>query len=211
VKLGIIGSGKVGSALGAWAARRGVEVGFTSKHDSSAREAAERAGHGSQLLEIGALVDVSEIILLTLPFSEIESALAPVRDRLSGKTLVDVTNPITKDHRDLIIGHTDSGAEWIARAFPMAQVVKAFNATFAEIYAAEKTELHGKQLTIFYAGDDRASKANVRELIKLLGFDAVDAGPLSNSRFLEPLSLLNIHLGRVLGMGTEIGFSLARN
>ena len=93
----------------------------------------------------------------------------------------------------------------------MAQVVKAFNATFAEIYAAEKTELNSKQLTIFFAGDERASKTSVRKLIELLGFDAVDAGPLSNSRFLEPLSLLNIHLGRVLGMSTEIGFSLARN
>ncbi len=83
----------------------------------------------------------------------------------------------------------------------MAQVVKAFNATFAEIYAAEKTELHGKQLTIFFAGDDGAAKARVRKLIELLGYDAVDAGRLSDSRFLEPLSLLNIHLGRVLGMG----------
>jgi 8-hydroxy-5-deazaflavin:NADPH oxidoreductase len=211
VKLGIIGSGKVGSALGVWAVRRGAEVGFTSKHHSSARLAVTRAGHGSQALEIGALVEVSEVILLTLPFSEIESALAPVRERITGKILVDVTNPITKDHRDLTIGHTDSGAERIARAFPMARVVKAFNATFAEIYVAEKTELNGIKLTIFFAGDDSASKAQVRELIELLGFDAVDAGPLSNSRFLEPLSLLNIHLGRVLGMGDDIGFSLARS
>jgi predicted dinucleotide-binding enzyme len=210
VKLGIIGSGKVGSALGIWAARRGAKVGFTSKHDGSARMAEARAGHGSQALEIGALVDVSEVILLTLPFSEIESALAPVRERLAGKILVDVTNPIAKDHRDLTVGHTDSGAERIARAFPMAQVVKAFNATFAEVYAAEKTELNGTKLTIFFAGDEGAAKVRVRELIELLGFDAVDAGPLSNSRFLEPLSLLNIHLGRVLGMGTDIGFSLAR-
>ncbi len=75
VKLGIIGSGKVGSALGVWAARRGAEVDFTSKHESSARKAAEHAGHGSHSLEMGALVDVSETILLTLPFSEIDSAL----------------------------------------------------------------------------------------------------------------------------------------
>jgi predicted dinucleotide-binding enzyme len=60
------------------------------------------------------------------------------------------------------------------------------------------------------SGDDPSSKENVRTLITRLGFDAVDAGPLSNARYLEPLSLLNIHLGRVLGFGTNIGFSLLR-
>ena len=69
----------------------------------------------------------------------------------------------------------------------------------------------GHAITIFYAGDDPLSKENVRALITRLGFDAVDAGPLRNARYLEPLSLLNIHLGRVLGFGTNIGFSLLRS
>lgn len=65
-------------------------------------------------------------------------------------------------------------------------------------------------MTIFYAGDDLPSKERVRSLITDLGFDAIDAGPLRSARYLEPLSLLNIHLGPVLGYGTRIGFSLLR-
>ncbi len=119
VKLGIIGRRKSRQCARRYGqARRGAEVSFTSKQGNSAREAAERAKHGSQALEMGALADGSEIILLTLPFSEIETALTPVRDRLAGKILVDVTNPISKDHRDLIIGHTDSGAERIGTNLP---------------------------------------------------------------------------------------------
>ena len=124
---------------------------------------------------------------------------------------VNVTNPITPDHRALTIGHTDSGGEEIARQFPSANVVKAFNAIFAEVYAAQNTQIGGRAVTVFFAGDDPQAKCwHVRELIMTLGFDAVDAGLLANARYLEPLSLLNIHLGKVLGFGTQIGFSLLR-
>jgi hypothetical protein len=103
-----------------------------------------------------------------------------------------------------------SGGEEIARQFPSATVVKAFNAIFAEVYAAQNTQIGGRAVTVFFAGDDPQAKAGVRELIMTLGFDAVDAGLLANARYLEPLSLLNIHLGKVLGFGTQIGFSLLR-
>jgi 8-hydroxy-5-deazaflavin:NADPH oxidoreductase len=90
-------------------------------------------------------------------------------------------------------------------------VVKAFNAVFAEVYASQNPKIDGQTISIFFAGDDAEAKQKVGELIERLGFDAVDAGPLQNARYLEPLSLLNIHLGRVLGFGTQIGFALLRN
>ncbi len=89
-------------------------------------------------------------------------------------------------------------------------MVKAFNAVFAEVYASQDPRRDGRAISIFYAGDDWSAKEEVRTLISRLGFDAVDAGPLKNARYLEPLSLLNIHLGRVLGFGTQIGFTLLR-
>jgi 8-hydroxy-5-deazaflavin:NADPH oxidoreductase len=210
MRLGIIGSGKVGGALGIWAAKVGVEVAFTSRTASHAQEAAQKAGHGARALELSPLVRESDVLLLTLPFTEITRTLEPLREQLAGKTLVDVTNPITPDHRALSMGHTTSGAEEIARHFPQARVVKAFNAVFAEVYAAQAARIDGRTVTIFVAGDDAPAKQQVHALITRLGFDAVDAGPLVNSRYLEPLSLLNIHLGRVLGFGTHIGLSLLR-
>ncbi|WNG28904.1 NADPH-dependent F420 reductase [Cystobacter fuscus] len=210
MRIGIIGSGKVGRALGAWMARVGYEVAFTSRTQAHALEAARDAGPGATALELRVLVEACDLLLLTLPFTQIFPTLEPLREALAGKILVDVTNPITDNHRALSMGHTTSGAEEISRRFPEASVVKAFNAVFAEVYAAQRCQLEGRPVTMFYAGDEDAAKQRVREILVRLGFDAVDAGPLMNSRYLEPLSLLNIHLGRVLGWGAHIGFSLLR-
>ena len=68
--------------------------------------------------------------------------------------------------------------------------------------------LDGAPLTAFAAGDDAAAKADVLELEREIGFDAVDAGPLKNARLLEPLGYLNIQLGYGLKMGTDTGFRL---
>jgi hypothetical protein len=210
MQVGIIGCGKVGSALGAWFTEAGYSVSFTSRNQTHAVEAARFSGLDAKSTSTATLIRESDVIFLTLPFGEVSNALEAAREHLVRKILVDVTNPISPDHRELVIGHTHSGAEDIARRFPTAIVVKAFNAVFAEVYAARRTQIDGRTLTIFFAGDDPHAKATVRKMINTLGFDAVDAGPLSNSRYLEPLSLLNIHLGRFLGFGTEIGFSLLR-
>jgi 8-hydroxy-5-deazaflavin:NADPH oxidoreductase len=183
-------------------------VAFTAKDESHAREAAHRAGHGAQGLPLRDLIDESELILLTLPYHEVKKALSPVRDHLARKTIVDVTNPITPDHKSLLLGHTTSGAEEIAKLLDESNVVKAFNAVFAEVYASQDPKIDGQTISIFFAGDNTESKNKVGELVSRLGFHPVDAGPLQNARYIEPLSLLNIHLGRVLGFGTRIGFAL---
>jgi predicted dinucleotide-binding enzyme len=210
MKLGIIGSGKVGSALGSWAAKAGYEVIFTARDESHAREVAKHAGHGARELPLRDLVEEAQIILLTLPYAEVKKALTPVRQHLARKIVVDVTNPITPDHKSLLIGHTTSGAEEIAKLLDESYVVKAFNAVFAEVYASQDPRIDEQTISIFFAGDDPDAKNKVGELISRLGFDPVDAGPLQNARYLEPLSLLNIHLGRVLGFGTHIAFALLR-
>jgi 8-hydroxy-5-deazaflavin:NADPH oxidoreductase len=210
MKLGILGSGKVGSALGAWAAKAGYQVAFTARNESHAREAAQHAGHHAKALPLRELIDESELILLTLPYAEVKKALNPMREHLGRKIIVDVTNPITPDHKALVLGHTTSGAEEIAKLSMDVSVVKAFNAVFAEVYASQDPKIDGQTISVFFAGDDAEAKQKVGELIERLGFDAVDAGPLQNARYLEPLSLLNIHLGRVLGYGTRIGFGLLR-
>jgi 8-hydroxy-5-deazaflavin:NADPH oxidoreductase len=208
--IGIMGSGKVGKALGAWAAAAGSNVFFTSRKQADAQDAARRAGPRARSVDIATVVRESDVILLTLPFAEIAGVLKPLGSQIDGKILVDVSNPITPDHRGLIMGQTSSGAEEIARQFPKATIVKAFNAVFAEVYESQRPEIDGQSISIFYAGDNPEAKSAVRSFITTLGFDAVDAGALHSARYLEPLSLLNIHLGRELGYGTQIGFSLKR-
>jgi NADPH-dependent F420 reductase len=210
VRIGIIGSGKVGRALGAWFAAIGESVVFSSRDPKHAEEAAQNAGQGAKSAGVGELAANCELILLTLPYHDAARVLKTVRDKLQGKVVVDVTNPVTPDRQALEIGHTNSGAEEIARQLPSVRIVKAFNATFAEIYQMRRVAIDGRAITIFFAGDDADAKERVRQLIERLGFDAVDAGPLLSARCLEPLSLLNIRLGRFLGLDTRIGFRLLR-
>lgn len=110
----------------------------------------------------------------------------------------------------MTLGFSTSAAEEIAKLVPEAKVIKAFNTLFAQIFASQNPEIKGNRLTVFYAGDDKDAKIKVAELISKMGFDAVDSGPLSAAKYLEPLAFLNISLGYGLGNGTSIGFSLNR-
>src|SRR5580693_8780730 len=190
VEIGIIGSGKVGQALGSWFAAADASVGFSSRDPIHAEEAALKAGQGAKAMSVADLVHNCDVVFLTLPYDDVSEVLRSVGGALNSKIIVDVTNPVTQDRQELKIGHTTSGAEEIARQFPSA--------------------LAGQAITIFYAGDDASAKEKVKRLILRLGFDAVDTGPLLSARCLEPMSLLNIRLGRFLGFGTTIGFSLVR-
>jgi predicted dinucleotide-binding enzyme len=84
----------------------------------------------------------------------------------------------------------------------------AFNTLFAQVM--EKGQVRGEKLTMFAAGDDAAAKERVLGLGRDLGFDGVDARPITGARLLESLGFLNIVLGYVQKLGPEIGFRLVR-
>jgi predicted dinucleotide-binding enzyme len=185
--IAIIGKGHVGGALARGLARAGHEVRGLGHDKEAEREA----------------VAAADLVFLAVPYVELEAALADLEEVLRGKSVVDVTNPLTKD-RQLAVGFTTSGAEELQKRLPQTKVVKAFNMVFAQ--TMESGQAKGQQLTVFVAGDDESTKKTVLDLAAQLGFDALDAGPLRNARLLEPLAYLNIQLGHVLGFGTDAGF-----
>ncbi len=189
VKVAIIGSGNVGSALGRGLERAGNEVKIVGRDKAAIRSTASWA----------------DVVLLAVPFGALDEVVSTVGEAVSGKTVIDVTNALDAN-MNLAVGFTTSGAEELQRKLPKAHVVKAFNTVFAQHMNAGR--LGDKQLTAFVAGDEAGAKKTVLELARGIGFDAVDAGPLKNARLLEPLAFLNIQLGYVLGMGTQIGFKL---
>jgi 8-hydroxy-5-deazaflavin:NADPH oxidoreductase len=209
MKLGVIGSGNIGKAIGSWAAKLGYEVTFSAANEQHAKEAAAAAGHGARSGSVREAATHGDLVLLAVPYDAVREILADIGPLLSGKTLIDVTNALTEDMSALQIGHTTSAAEEIARLAPGAKVVKAFNTVFAQIYASQSPVVQGRTLSVFVAGDDAGSKARVLELARKMGFDPIDTGPLRVARFIEPLAMLNIHLGYGLGMGTDQGFSLS--
>ena len=189
-KVGIIGKGNVGIAI-----KRGLE----------------RAGYqvravGRDPKEVGETAKWAELVVLAVPFQATDEALKAMGDGIVAKPLVDVTNLYTPEMMAAV--GSRSGAEELQRKAPGAKVVKAFNTHFAK--NMETGRIGDQQLTFLAAGDDREAKAKVLELGRDLGFDAVDAGPLANSKLLESLGNLNIQLGYSLGLGTGIGFRLVR-
>ncbi len=125
---------------------------------------------------------------------------------LSGKILVDATNPLKPDLSGLAIGHTTSAGEEVARLAPGARVVKAFN-TIGAVHMTNP-RFGDQRASMFICGDDAAAKRTVASLAEALGFEPVDVGPLSQARLLEPLAMLWISMAFAYGHGPNIAFKL---
>lgn len=188
-KIAVIGTGNVGSAIRRGLERAGYEVRSVGKDPPRVRETASWG----------------EVIILAVPYAAVGETVTEMGEVVRGKPLLDVTNALTPDFQ-LAIGFTTSGAEELQKKAPAAKVVKAFNTVFAEHMATGQVK--GTALTLLVAGDDQGAKELVLGLGRDIGFDAVDAGPLKNARWLETLGYLNIQLGYGLKMGTQIGFKL---
>jgi predicted dinucleotide-binding enzyme len=192
MKIGIIGKGNVGSAIGASLSRGGHEVRF---------------GHRDPKEPIADAAKWGEVIVLAVPYEGVTEAAKALGSFADGKVLLDVTNAIG-ENMTLAIGCSTSAAEELQKKLPKARVVKAFNTVFAQNQTTGR--LGTEQLTLFVAGDDAKAKQTVMHLGSDIGFNPVDAGPLKSARYLEPMAMLIINLGYVLGMGTKIGYKLVK-
>ncbi|WP_247392205.1 NADPH-dependent F420 reductase [Ralstonia pseudosolanacearum] len=198
MKIAVIGTGNIGAAYARALADAKFEVVIGHREPSKAAALAQEISPNVEGGGISAEFKLADMVLLALPYPAIAEVLADAGD-LTGKVLIDVSNPLSADFQNLVVGLTTSAAEQIQTAAPSAHVVKAFNTIFAGLVPAQARE--GKQLQVFVAGDDAAATAQVRELARALGFVPVNAGPLRNSRFLEPVGMMNIQFGFFLGAG----------
>jgi 8-hydroxy-5-deazaflavin:NADPH oxidoreductase len=199
--IAIIGTGNMAAGL----ARRLAEVATTdvvigARDPEKAAKLARSTGANWQSGGIAAAAALADVIVLAVHYGIMPEVIAGLGD-LSGKVLIDISNPMTPDFMALTIGHTTSAAEEIKKLAPQARVVKAFNTIFASLFALPRTETETTQ--VFYATDDEAAGRAVADLIRTVGFSPVHAGPLSNARYLEPLGELNVHFGYALGWGTH--------
>jgi predicted dinucleotide-binding enzyme len=199
MKVTLIGSGNMGSALAAQLCKAGHALVITGRNVDKAKNLARTTG---AVFKDTAAADGADVVVVATAYSDAVAALRSAGD-LKGKVIVDITNPLTADYMGLTIGHSTSAAEEIQKAFPGAIVVKAFNTVFAQVVAGG-SKLDGETVPVYFAGDDAAAKETVKALIKSLAFAPVDAGGLRNARYLEPLAGLNIYFGYGAGRGTTI-------
>lgn len=200
MKVAIIGTGNMGAGLASILAAASHEVIIGARDLVKAAALADKVGNAAIGGGIAAAVKLADVVILALPFSAVFEALR-VTD-LAGKIVVDISNPISPDFKELVVGHSTSAAEEIQKIIPAAHVVKAFNTIFAQLLASEARQ--GQTLQVFVAGDDASAKETVFALATSVGFEAVDAGPLRNSRYLEPIGEMNIHFGYFLGKGPVV-------
>ncbi|MXN17721.1 NADP oxidoreductase [Pseudooceanicola sp. GBMRC 2024] len=151
----------------------------------------------------------AQVVLLALRYEQALALVAQpaIRQALSGKTVIDITNPLAEDFMSLTTGHSTSGAEELARLLPASAVVKAFNTIFAAVLEDHATGRPCK-LPVFVAGDDGMAVATVTSLVQDMNLRAIAAGALTNARYLEPMTEMMIQLGYGLGHGDRIGFAL---
>ena len=209
MKIGIIGSGNVGGTLGSRWVAGGHSVTFSSRNPGSEEMSAlvARAGGNARAASPAEAAAASEAILVATPWPATRDAIESAGP-LAGKVLIDATNPLLPDMSGLEFGTTTSGAEQVRSWARGAMVVKAFNTVGCNVMAGPR--FGDRAASLFYAGDDAAAKQVVHRLATEIGFEAHDAGPLSQARLLEPLALLWISLAVFHGYGRDIAFDLMR-
>ncbi len=208
MKIGILGGGNVGGALGEGWAKYGHEICFGVRNPDAEdlkTTLARMAGRGKAATPAAA-AGFGEIVVNALPWPATKSVLTSLD--LKGKVLLDCTNPLLENLAGLEVGTTTSGGEMVAGWASGAHVVKIFNST-GYLNMANPI-YHGKGTPMFYCGDDTSAKHSAAALAHQLGFDPIDAGPLTNSRLLEPFALLWIWLAVFGGVGRDFSFQLVK-
>jgi predicted dinucleotide-binding enzyme len=211
MRIGILGSGLMGGKLGTIFARAGHEVVLSySRSEAKLRKLARNAKGAARAGTPREAAENADALLLAVHWSRINDVLSQAGD-VSGKVVVSCSLPMNRDDTALVVAHTSSGAEQLAKKIPRAHFVSAFNTVPSEVlfdvYAARRKS---KRPSLVYCGDDRKAKKVAVELIRDIGFDPVDAGPLRIARYTEPFGLLVAQLAYEGKGGPELAYRFER-
>ncbi|PYO30920.1 MAG: transmembrane reductase oxidoreductase [Gemmatimonadetes bacterium] len=207
MRIGILGSGLMGGKLGTLFARAGHDVVFSyarseQKLKKLARDAKGKARAGTPRQA----AQEADAILLAVHWSRVDDVLQQAGD-VSGKVMVSCSLPMNADDSDLVIAHTSSGAEALAKKLPKARVVSAFGTVPSEVlFDVFEARRRATKPSLVYCGDDASSKQVAAQLIRDVGFDPVDAGPLRIARYTEPFTLLIAQLAYEGDQGPELAY-----
>jgi predicted dinucleotide-binding enzyme len=148
-----------------------------------------------------------DVVILAVPYPALADVAATRGDRLDGKIVVDITNPMNPETYDsLMVAADSSAAAELADRLPGAKVLKAFNTNFASTLASGT--VGEAPTTVLIAGDDDDAKATLTELVSAGGLRTLDVGPLRRARELEAVGLLQITLAAAERLPWTGGFAV---
>jgi len=211
MRIGILGSGLMGGKLGTLFARAGHDVVFSyarsrQKLTRLARAATRRARAGTP----AEAARDADALLLAVHWSRVDDVLKQAGN-VSGKVIVSCSLPMNHDDTRLVVAHTSSGAEALARKVRRAHVVAAFSTVPSEVlFGVFQARRRARRPSLAYCGDDDDAKEIAAELIRDVGFDPVDAGPLRIARYIEPFSLLVAQLAYEGKGGPQLAYRVER-
>src|SRR5919201_1278443 len=211
MRIGILGSGLMGGKLGTIFARAGHEVVFSySRSRKKLERLARQAGGAARAGTPREAAQDADVLLLAVHWSRVDDVLHQAGD-VSGKVIVTCSQPMNEDDTDLVVAHTSSGAEELARKVPGAAVVSALGSVPSEVlFGVFEARGGGRRPSLVYCGDDIRAKEVAARLIRDVGFDPVDAGPLRIARYAEPFALLIAQLAYEGDGGPELAYRFER-
>ncbi len=183
----VFGNGNMGTAIGGLLADGGAEVQYI--------------GHGAPETVTG------DLVVLAVPYEALGDIAAQYGDQFTGRVVVDITNPLDFDtFAALKVPAGSSAAAEVQHAIPKARVVKAFNTNFAATLTSRK--VGSSPVTVLAAGDDRAAKQALVDLVAAAGLTGIDAGGLARAHELEAIGFLQLTLAKSGTIGWSGGFTL---
>ncbi|MPV39086.1 NADPH-dependent F420 reductase [Georgenia subflava] len=202
----IVGYGNMGRAIATRAVQAGHTVQILGRDPEKAQQLAAELGGDATA---GSLEDelTGELVIPTLYYQPLLELLDGLGDKLAGKVVVDITNPVDVETFDGMLPPGDSsGAQEIQQRLGNATVVKAFNTTLAGPLTAG--EVDGQKLDVLVAADDDDARRTVTELVESLGLRALDAGSLKRAREVEAIGFLQMAMQGSLGNTWSTAFKV---
>jgi predicted dinucleotide-binding enzyme len=189
MKIGIIGSGKIGSAISRHWAEAGHQLLVSAKHRENAERLVKRLGENrAKAVKPEESAQQGEVVLLTIPLGEVPQLSPELKEALRGKIVIDTCNPYPERDgqpaKDVFQSGRGTGV-WTSSQIPGARVVRAFNSVHAEIF---ETEAHrkGDPVGVPLASDDEDALEKVAQLVRDAGFGPVVLGRLENAKLFDP-------------------------
>jgi len=211
MRIGILGSGLMGGKLGTLFSRAGHEVVFSyARSRKKLEQLARDAGGVARAGTPREAAREADALLLGVHWSRVNDVLRQAGD-LSGKLIVSCSLPMNEEDTELVVGRTASGAEKLARKVPRARVVSAFGTVPSEVlFSVFEARNRAVRPSLVYCGDEVQAKNVAATLIRDVGFDPIDAGPLRVARYTEPFALLIARLAYEGEGGPELAYRFER-